>query len=709
VPIQLLFRATLFSLLLAAGALLSSWQAAFASGSQRPIAAYSFDAGEGEVAEDLAGEHDGALESTEWVKGKYGSAIYLDGHGDYVEIADSPELQLTEEFTIEAWVRPDGAGAESVVVSKEASSFYSYQLFAGGEEAGVPEGFLAYAPFEWEDVEAEDPLTPKTWNHLALTYDGAAMRLYVNGELADTDETAPPAQASVGPLLLGGNDDEEFFKGRLDEVRIYERALEAGEVGADRGAPIETPQAGPIAAYSFDAGEGEVAEDLAGEHDGALEGAEWTNGRYGGALYFDNEESCASVPSSPELELTEEFTIETWVKPEGSGVNEPLISKETEGYFSYSLYLGLQASGKIEGLLGNEEEEIGPDVESDAGLPIHIWSHVALTYDGATMRLYVNGELQDSAAAGEGALSSGGPLNFGCSEAFEDDFKGRLDEVRIYERALEAGEAADITPPTFNGRFFAVPIAEGGATTVFFPEAFDAASPFGKAPYYTYRYAINEGSYTAWQTTTNSYFTVSTPEEDETISLQVYANDAAGNRSATEAASVSALPEKEATEYDEDQLKEIEEAELADSNPAESESLLLSEGGALLRGPVPPNKCTTGAAEPHISTHAKQKGFIRINSIGFIVCGLPGVTGWLTSELRRVGPYGTYTVSSSGRVPIKSPVPQQKVQAIIDPYKCVPGTYFTVATSWIIAPPPSKFSNPKTVIASNPRTIKQCK
>jgi Concanavalin A-like lectin/glucanases superfamily len=181
---------------------------------------------------------------------------------------------------------------------------------------------------------------------------------------------------------------------------------------------------------SLDEGEGSTVEDITGNgHTATIEGAEWTNGKYGSALYFNDEESCATVADAPDLQLPEEFTVETWVKPQGTGVNEPLISKETEGFFSYSLYLGLQASGKIEGLLGGEEEEIGPDVESDESLPLNVWSHVAMTYDGAHMRLYVNGELQDTAVAEDGAFSSSGPLKFGCSEAYEDDFKGRIDEL----------------------------------------------------------------------------------------------------------------------------------------------------------------------------------------------------------------------------------------------------------------------------------------
>ncbi len=62
-------------------------------------------------------------------------------------------------------------------------------------------------------------------------------------------------------------------------------------------------QIGPVAVYSFDENEGEVAGDPAGGHDGAIEGAEWTRGKYGAALKFDGEDDCVTIPDAPDLQL----------------------------------------------------------------------------------------------------------------------------------------------------------------------------------------------------------------------------------------------------------------------------------------------------------------------------------------------------------------------------------------------------------------------
>ena len=188
-------------------------------------------------------------------------------------------------------------------------------------------------PAEAEVLSAE-VLEPDVWTHLALTYDGAHMRIYVDGALAGTRSLAGVTLASGGPLTIGCSPaEEEWFTGRIDEPRIYDRALGETEIAADMESPIQTPRSGPVAAWSFDEGEGTTAEDLTGDgHDGTIEApATWTRGKYGDALHFGGDEGgCVTVPSSPALALGEEFTIEAWARSQDMQ-NEPIVFKEKEG------------------------------------------------------------------------------------------------------------------------------------------------------------------------------------------------------------------------------------------------------------------------------------------------------------------------------------------------------------------------------------------
>jgi hypothetical protein len=209
---------------------------------------------------------------------------------------------------------------------------------------------------------------------------------------------------------------------------------------------------GPIAAWSFDEGEeaGTTVEDITGdEHEGTIEGATRTNGRYGGALSFDGEDDCVTVPASEDLELPENLTVEAWVKPEGTGEAESIVYKEAEGgWFGYTLLLGLTTTGRMEGFVGDTAES-GVAVVSPHTVEPNVWTQVALTYDGRHERLYIDGELVDEELS-EPPIENTGPLKIGCAAGGEGHFDGRLDEVRIYERALsgaEIGNGLDRTPP----------------------------------------------------------------------------------------------------------------------------------------------------------------------------------------------------------------------------------------------------------------------
>ena len=82
-------------------------------------------------------------------------------------------------------------------------------------------------------------LASNTWTHLAATYDGANLRLYVNGTQVATRAVTGSMRASTGALRIGGNSTwGEWFGGLIDDVRIYNRALTPSEVQADMNTPV---------------------------------------------------------------------------------------------------------------------------------------------------------------------------------------------------------------------------------------------------------------------------------------------------------------------------------------------------------------------------------------------------------------------------------------------------------------------------------------
>jgi hypothetical protein len=210
------------------------------------VAAYGFDEGTGTGVADASGSGNGGTTSnTTWsTAGKYGAALSFNGSSSYVNVPDSSSLDLTNGMTIEAWVRPSSLGTTwRTVVLKQQTGDLAYGLYANNNSTR-PVGYV-YNSAE-RSAGGGSALAANAWSHLATTYDGANLRLYVNGVLAGTTATTGNVVVSSGVLRIGGNSVwGEYFSGLIDEVRIYNRALSASEIGLDMNTPVSTPDQTP--------------------------------------------------------------------------------------------------------------------------------------------------------------------------------------------------------------------------------------------------------------------------------------------------------------------------------------------------------------------------------------------------------------------------------------------------------------------------------
>jgi hypothetical protein len=204
-----------------------------------PLAAYNFDEGAGSTLTDRTGKgHAGAINGAAWsATGHAGGALSFDGVNDIVTIADAADLDLTTAMTIEAWVRPTSTSGWRNVVMKERAGGLCYALYASGTPAR-PSTYIAVGANE-RGATGTATLTVNTWAHLAATYDGVTLRLYVNGTQVATLATTGSLATSTGSLAIGGNSVwSEWFAGLIDDVRIYNRVLTAAEVVTDRDTPV---------------------------------------------------------------------------------------------------------------------------------------------------------------------------------------------------------------------------------------------------------------------------------------------------------------------------------------------------------------------------------------------------------------------------------------------------------------------------------------
>ncbi len=203
------------------------------------VAAYSFGEASGTKAVDASGKgnHGTISGATRITQGKFGKALSFDGLNDWVTVKDTASLDLTTGMTLEAWVYPTVFPSDwRTILHKEV---YRYYLTAGSN-IDTPAAGGTYTSGN-QNVYAGSSLPVNTWTHLAVTYNSASVRLYINGTQVAAKAQTAPLTASTGALRIGGSQTYgALFKGRIDEVRVYNRALSGSEITTDMKKSVGT-------------------------------------------------------------------------------------------------------------------------------------------------------------------------------------------------------------------------------------------------------------------------------------------------------------------------------------------------------------------------------------------------------------------------------------------------------------------------------------
>ena len=208
------------------------------------IAAYGFEEGSGATVIDLSGNSNTGTISgaTRTTSGRFGSALSFNGVNNWVTVADAASLDLSTGMTLEAWVNPTALSGWRTVVFKETSAGLAYVLYANDNDP-KPATYVRRTGASLSDGASGTVQLPlNTWTHLAATFDGVNLRLFVGGVRVDSQPVSGSITQSVNPLHIGGNAIwGEYFAGSIDEVRIYNRALTAAEIATDMSTPVRTP------------------------------------------------------------------------------------------------------------------------------------------------------------------------------------------------------------------------------------------------------------------------------------------------------------------------------------------------------------------------------------------------------------------------------------------------------------------------------------
>ncbi|MES2331495.1 MAG: LamG-like jellyroll fold domain-containing protein [Bacteroidota bacterium] len=160
------------------------------------------------------------------------SGLNFDGADDIVVIPNSPQFN-TNEFSIEAWIYPTGSATViQNVASKSSNSDNTGYKFPKTQDNWSSFAFELNINHSWITLTAPIPGTGiNRWNHVAATFDGYFMRIYLNGALVAVQEVNGTVTMNSNPLTLGNQQGRaEYYKGKVDELRFWNRAVSQCEI-----------------------------------------------------------------------------------------------------------------------------------------------------------------------------------------------------------------------------------------------------------------------------------------------------------------------------------------------------------------------------------------------------------------------------------------------------------------------------------------------
>lgn len=382
------------------------------------------------IALDKSGsENNGTIKGTTSVSGKLGQALSFNGTSDYIYVKSNNSLQVSV-FTYSAWVKPTGATDRAII---------------GGEGTAPPEfringnntlSLLKQNNFEFPS--SSGTVTNDVWSHVAVTYDALGNYVYyINGVASGSGTSLQTFDYSGGKLNIGqqSSGSAESFNGVLDDVRIYNRVLQATDISQ----LYTLGTTGLVAYWTLDAADisGSTMLDKSGNsNDGTIStGTTQTPGVLGQALSFGGSDYVA-VPNSASIDLGTTLSLALWVKDNGNNTDGSSMFQKT-GWSTDSPGYSIQNSGQnlyltVSTSVGTTSAGTIPNIMDGS------WHHIVYILNNGVIQGYKDGVLAvtDSYPQGTGFANTDQSLYFGGG------FHILLDDIRIYNRELSASEVS---------------------------------------------------------------------------------------------------------------------------------------------------------------------------------------------------------------------------------------------------------------------------
>ena len=409
-----------------------------------PIAEWKMDEGQGQYAQDTSGTANTGILGTgttadsadpTWTQGKIGKALSFDGTSDFVQNNTSIGAQITNGYTMSFWMKPTAPGNDGGPLGLISNAAAPTIQLRASDFRFFPDGSSSYNAGSY---------SLNTWSHITLVYNESYYYFYINGALVISGSDTTGVSSDTGTYFIGSIDNSQrFFKGLLDQVKIYNYARTPAQVAWDynRGKPVGW--------WKLDEASGTTAYDASGNgNNGTTDGATVdSSGKINTSYSFDGADDQVGITDSVSGNLdfgTDDFSVSAWIKNSQTLASDLNIYGVANKFGSNSApgwTLSLRGGGTYKGLLfrigaSDGLQDVVPTTNQSTLLSNGNWHHVLVIRKSGTGYLYIDGSLVGSNTASKTVSSTNNFVigNYDQSGAYR--FNGQIDDVRVYNHAL---------------------------------------------------------------------------------------------------------------------------------------------------------------------------------------------------------------------------------------------------------------------------------
>jgi hypothetical protein len=409
------------------------------------IAHYKLD---GNANDSVGGNH-GTASNVTWVDGKLGKAGSFTG-GNTRHVV-TPVVNLAGSLSFSCWCYPfTSSNIGGLVSNHNHGGTANFTMYHSSSKIIVHAGYTDNT--RSAGIETSEAIPLNQWTLVTFAYDGNANRgqIYYNGILKRDAVFPKTVKFSPYNFIIGNWANSYInnygFDGLIDDVRIYDHALSLKEVQ-------ELAKA-KVLHYTFDSQDDDannVVCDCSGQDNDAVlvpsTKPTWTSASRLGAGAYSFDGVSNFIGYTPQIiSSANELTVAGWIYPVAGGSNFRCALHHGDGTSvgSTRYWFGISSGNKLTATIGSSSGAGWAAGETTTSVIYNQWVHLAASWDGATVRVFINGVFNKSyALTTYQAINS--PTRIGASsDGANYQYAGNVDDVRIYATALTDAQVLEL-------------------------------------------------------------------------------------------------------------------------------------------------------------------------------------------------------------------------------------------------------------------------